>query len=132
MLRTLLVPALLIGIVATPFLLPDRNQTRVSSAPQLLPSRALSTNYGYPQPVQATATQQPSPFRQASQQRVIQGQSTQPTLPRPATFRCLPSKLATAFNQITINPCWSINRWSTGRQWVIPIGVGRSMMKTTT
>ena len=76
MLRTLLVPAILVGIIATPFLLPDSNRARVSSVPQLPPSQALPSNYRYPQPVQATTTQQRSPFRQASQQRIIQGQQS--------------------------------------------------------
>ena len=75
MLRTLLVPAMLVGIVATPFLLPDGNQTRVSSVPQLPASQALPSNYGYPQPVQVNSVRgQQSPFRQASQQRFVQGQ----------------------------------------------------------
>ena len=75
MLRTLLVPALLVGIVATPFLLPDGNQAGVSSVPELPPTQPSSANYGYPQPVQASTAQQQSPFRQASQQRFIQGQA---------------------------------------------------------
>ena len=76
MLRTLLVPAMLVGIVATPFLLPDGNKARVSSVQQLPPSQALPSNYGYPQPVPASSAQnqQRSPFRQASQQRFLQGQ----------------------------------------------------------
>ena len=35
MLRTLLVPAILVGIIATPLLVPLGKQPRVSSAPQL-------------------------------------------------------------------------------------------------
>ena len=86
MLRTLLVPVMLVGIVATPFLLPDQNQPRVSSVPQLPPSQPGPSNYEYPQPVQASAVQQQSPYRQASQQRVIQGPLSQPSLPNQTTL----------------------------------------------
>ena len=86
MLRALLVPAMLIGIVATPFVLLNDDQARISSAPQLPPSQPLLNNYSYPQPVQASALRQQSPFRQASQQRVIQGQLNQPTLPNQTTL----------------------------------------------
>ena len=86
MLRTLLVPAILVGIVATPFLLPDGNQSRINSVSQLPTSQPLPNNYGYPQSVPASTAQQPSPFRQASQQRIIQGQpggSPPPRQPSP-------------------------------------------------
>ena len=74
MLRTLFVPAILIGIIATPLLMPLGNQPKISSAPQLPVSQPQPNGYAYPQPVQASSSLQKSPFRQASQQRVIQAQ----------------------------------------------------------
>ena len=74
MLRTLFVPAVLAGIIATPFFVPLNDQGRVSSAPQLLTSPVGSPNGGFTQPVQASTSQQLSPFRQASQQRFVQTQ----------------------------------------------------------
>jgi len=81
MLRTLLVPAILVGIIATPLLVPLGNQPKISSAPRLPVSQPQSNGYAYPQPVQASSSLQQSPFRQASQQRVIQ---PQPSLNRAA------------------------------------------------
>jgi len=88
MLRSLLVPAILAGVIATPFLMPLGGNSRVSPTLQLPNSPTAPNNYGYSQPVPASTVQQPSPFRQASQQRVIQGQpilngsaTTSPTPP---------------------------------------------------
>ena len=78
MLRTLLIPAILVGIIATPLLMPSGNQPKISSAPQLpVSSQSRSGSYGYPQPVQASSSLQKSPFRQASQRRVVQSQPSQ-------------------------------------------------------
>ena len=77
MLRTLFVPAILAGIISTPFLMPLGDQNQATYAPQLPASRAGLNHQGFPQPVQASAAQQSSPFRQASQQRIIQ---TQPSV----------------------------------------------------
>ena len=77
MLRTLLVPAILVGIIATPLLVPLGKQPRVSSAPQLPVSQPQLSGYTYPQPVQASSSLQKSPFRQASQQRVVPAQPSQ-------------------------------------------------------
>ena len=77
MLRTLLVPAILVGIIATPLLVPLGKQPKVSSAPQLPVSQPQLSGYTYPQPVQASSSLQKSPFRQASQRRVVQAQPSQ-------------------------------------------------------
>ncbi|MDB2686895.1 hypothetical protein N9Y42_06755 [Mariniblastus sp.] len=108
MLRTLLVPAILIGIIATPFLLPDRNPARVSSVSQLPTSQPLPNNYGYPQPVQASTVQQPSPFRQASQQRIIQGQANQRSLPNQTTLPSVTSLPVAASSARSIVPAQQI------------------------
>lgn len=74
MLRSLLVPAILTGIIVTPLLVPVGDQPRVSSAALPPVARPPAGGYGFPQPVQASTTQQKSPFRQASQQRVVPSQ----------------------------------------------------------
>ena len=88
MLRTLLVPAILVGIIATPLLMPSGKQPRISSAPQLPVSRSQPNGYAYPQPVQASSSLQKSPFRQASQQRVVQ---TQPSQAQPGFNNAVPT-----------------------------------------